>query len=290
MAATPDRAGGPGHSGWIGRVWRRKPDAQISRAGRLEYDRILFFTDAVFAIAITLLIVDLPVQIERQTAAHQHAISAATELHQDGPGIAGFALSFAVIALFWIGHHSTFRYIVAIDRNLMRINLLFLGVIAFLPYPTQLLSSVSLDTQPAAVAFYATCAGTAGLLETIAWVYANQADLVEGVTPQLRLLFTLRAARIPAVFAVSIVIAELWSPVAATYSWIAIPVTGIAINRVYGHHEPETPPDEPDPEDPPAIVADQLAEPPPDAPADPALEPPADRDPPSPAGPAGGSG
>jgi uncharacterized membrane protein len=257
-----------------GRLWFHGPDQLVSRAGRMEYDRILFFTDAVFAIAITLLIVDLPVQIEHSAANHSHIV-AWDELRADGPGIAGFALSFAVVALFWMAHHTTFRYITAIDRNLMRLNLLFIGVIAFLPYPTQLLSSVSLSTgQVAGVVFYAICAGTAGLLETLAWLYASSTGLTEGVSPQTRLLFSLRAARIPLVFAASIPIAFVWGPTVATYSWIAIPVTGIAINRVYGHHEPADPPDVENPEDPPEIVAESPK--PPDPPA-------------SPDGPAGGS-
>src|SRR5881394_3332137 len=71
----------------------------LSVAGNLEYDRVLFFSDAVFAIAITLL----------------------------------------VIGLFWMGHDRLFRYITALDRQIIFLNLLFLGTIAFLPYPTALL-------------------------------------------------------------------------------------------------------------------------------------------------------
>jgi uncharacterized membrane protein len=138
----------------------------LARAGNLEYDRVLFFTDAVFAIAITLLVVDL-----RVPEAVGHVV-AKQELHDAISSIIGFAISFAVIGIFWVGHHSLFRYIKAFDRRLILLNLLFLGVIAFLPYPTQLLSVTS-TTQTAAVVFYAACAGVAGLAEAAVWAYGT---------------------------------------------------------------------------------------------------------------------
>jgi uncharacterized membrane protein len=210
----------------------------LARAGHLEYDRILFFSDAVFAIAITLLIVDLPVGISRELAQNRYDGSA-TALRAAVPSIEGFAISFVVIGLFWVGHHGLFRYVRAFDRRLMLLNLLFLGIIAFLPYPTALLSSVSSNEAPAVV-FYACCAGAAGLVETLLWIYAtrSRAGLVAGISPETRRLFLLRTARVPAVFAASIVVAQ-FSPRAATYSWLAIWVTGVAVNRLYGHHEPD---------------------------------------------------
>ena len=102
----------------------------LAVAGHLEYDRILFFNDAVFAIAITLLVVDL-----RPPDPNVYSGQA---LREAVPGIVGFAISFAVIGLFWMGHHAIFRYVTAFDRGLIMLNLLFLGTIAFLPYPTEL--------------------------------------------------------------------------------------------------------------------------------------------------------
>jgi hypothetical protein len=106
----------------------------LARAGEIEYDRVLFFSDAVFAIAITLLIVDLRVPDVPHLQSGQllrHAI----------PQIGGFAYSFAAIGLFWLAHHGLFRHIKGLDRRLVLLNLLFLGTIAFVPYPTALLSA-----------------------------------------------------------------------------------------------------------------------------------------------------
>jgi uncharacterized membrane protein len=220
-------------------AWIRngRPPRMLARAGHLEYDRILFFSDAVFAIAITLLVVDLPVQIERTSG------SGSAELHHAIPGIRGFGISFAVIGLFWVGHHGLFRFVTAFDRPLMLLNLLFLGIIAFLPFPTALLSSVSGNQAPPVV-FYAACAGSAGLVETFSWLYATRPSvgLVAGISPETSRLFLLRTARTPAVFAVSIVIAQV-SPRWAQYSWLGILVIALAINRYYGHHDPGDQPD-----------------------------------------------
>jgi uncharacterized membrane protein len=241
----------------------------IARRGHLEYDRVLFFSDAVFAIAITLLIVELPAPIENALDRHLPIHSGQLLRDAAATSILGFGISFGVIGLFWVGHHGVFRYVKAIDRPLLLLNLLFLGTIAFLPYPTDLLSSVS-DQKPAVV-FYAVCAGAAGLIETIMWIYAtrSRAGLVVGVSPGTRRLILARTARVPLVFAISIVIAQ-FSARAATYFWLAIVVTGIAANHFYGRHETaEVPgPDTPDsPED------SEAPEGPADAAPDPAATP-----------------
>jgi uncharacterized membrane protein len=135
----------------------------LARAGQLEYDRILFFSDAIFAIAITLLIVDLRVP----DVAH---VESGRQLRETLPQIGGFAISFAVIGLFWMAHHALFRHIKGLDRRLVLLNLLFLGSIAFLPYPTALLSAAA-DQVPATV-FYAVSIAAAGLAEAAVWLYA----------------------------------------------------------------------------------------------------------------------
>jgi uncharacterized membrane protein len=211
----------------------------VARSGRLEYDRILFFSDAVFAIAITLLIVDLPGRLGQLDS---RGFDSARALRQALPAIGGFWLGFAVIGLFWMGHHSLFRHVTGFDRRLMLMNLLFVGLIAFLPYPTALLSASA--SQFAGVAFYAVCTGAAGLVETVMWAYActARAGLVTGLSRATQRLILLRTARAPAVFAVSIPIA-LISPSGAAYFWIAIPVVGAAIERFYGRHDPAAQPE-----------------------------------------------
>lgn len=219
------------------------PVNHVALAGHLEYDRIMFFTDAVFAIAITLLIVDLPVQIERTVTSHHAAFQSGQQIRQAESNIYGFAISFAVIGVFWMAHHSLFRHIKAIDRPLMLLNLLFIGTIAFLPYPTELLSASSSSQKPAVI-FYAVCAGSAGLVETVVWLYATRAGLTEGVDRRTQQLLLLRSGRVPVVFGLSILIAQ-FSARAAIYFWLAIAVSGWAINQ-YWRRMPQARPDGPD--------------------------------------------
>lgn len=199
----------------------------IARSGYIEYDRILFFSDAVMAIAVTLLAVDLRVPMR--------AIRTTDLLSKDIDSLLGFAVSFAVIGLFWLGHHGIFRYITAFDRPLIGLNLVFLGTVAFLPFPTDVLSRPSSDR--GAVIFYAICAAAAGLAEGAVWLYATRpgSGLADPSVARVRLHTTLRIFRIPAVFAASIPVA-LVAPNAAEYTWILIFITGIAINRFVPQH------------------------------------------------------
>ncbi len=194
----------------------------LARSGHLEYDRVLFFSDAIFAIAITLLVVDIRVP---------GIAGSAAELSAAKNNMISFGISFAVIGLFWMGHHSTFRYITTLDRPVIAINLLFLGIIAFLPYPTSLLGSAD-GLDRVATIFYSVCISCAGLGELAVWLYASYARdlLVPGTSAAVRRYMALRVARIPVVFLLSIPVA-LVSPVLASYFWIMIAVLGLALDR-----------------------------------------------------------
>jgi uncharacterized membrane protein len=203
----------------------------VARAGHLEYDRILFFSDAVFAIAITLLVVDLPARLEVGSAG---AINSGAVLRDAVPSIIGFGISFAAIGLFWLSHHSFFRFVTGFDRPLMLLNLLFLGTIAFLPYPTALLSRTT-PSQAPSVIFYAACIGTSGLLLCASWGYAcfGPARLVTALDRRARVYSLISSARIPVVFGLSIAIAP-FSPSGAQYFWLTTVAADFVLNRVFG--------------------------------------------------------
>jgi len=196
----------------------------LAIAGHLEYDRVLFFSDAVFAIAITLLVVDLRVPDE--------VLNAGDQLHADKYRILGFAISFLVIGLFWMGHHRLFRYITALNRPVIFLNLLFLGTIAFLPYPTALLFASS-TKQVAATVFYAACVAGAGLMELAIWLYALRADglVPASISPASRRYVTAQILPTPVVFGLSIPVAFV-APGVAPFTWILLVPIGRLLPRI----------------------------------------------------------
>jgi len=219
----PAGAAGPQLGGDSAAQRARRALNPLAIAGNLEYDRVLFFSDAVIAIAITLLVVDLRVPDVVFNARHQ--------LAADKQRLLSFGISFVVIGLFWLGHHHLFRYITALDRRLILLNLLFLGTIAFLPYPTALLSATK-GEQPASTAFYAACVAATGLMELIIWLYAIRAGgLVPASISHVRRRYeTTRLLPVPLVFALSIPVAFA-SPLVAQLSWLLL----VPIGRLLGH-------------------------------------------------------
>src|SRR5215468_487293 len=202
----------------------RRALSPLSVAGHLEYDRVLFFSDAVFAIAITLLVVDIHVPEVVMDAGYQ--ISHSTDK------ILSFVISFLVIGLFWIGHHRLFRYITALDRLLIFLNLLFLGAIAFLPYPTALLFAGN-TREPAAPVFYATCVAIAGVVELAIWLYATHAKglVPASVPPAVRRYELGQLLPTPVVFLLSIPVAFI-APSVAPFTWILLVPIGRILPRV----------------------------------------------------------
>ena len=119
--------------------------------GRWDTGRTEAFSDGVFAIAITLLVLDINVP-ESDFADLWHGIA-----HQ-WPSYLGYVTSFATIGGLWLSHHGIFRRIQFADTRVTRLNLLLMMVVSFLPFPTRLVSEAIRDPQAetAAVIFYGT--------------------------------------------------------------------------------------------------------------------------------------
>ena len=101
---------------------------------KLELDRLVFFSDAVVAIAITLLALELKVT---PAGAHVTFSDIAYAWHQ----FAAFFLSFIIIAVFWVNHHRFFVFIKAIDSKMMVYNICWLLFIVLLPFTSSLISN-----------------------------------------------------------------------------------------------------------------------------------------------------
>jgi uncharacterized membrane protein len=220
-----------------------------------ELERTIYFSDAVFAIAITLLVLDLKLPEVSQEQLKSELPGLVLGL---GPKFLSFVVTFLVIGFYWLAHHRMFHFIDRYDGRLLWINLLFLMSVAFLPFPTSVFSqaSTTFDFDPAsfsveillftgggseqfAVAFYAGSAAITGLLLSWLWWYATSKRRLVGdsLTPHLRSFFLLRALAPSLIFVFSIGVSII-SADAAAFSWLLIPVTLPLLNRVYFRREP----------------------------------------------------
>lgn len=198
-------------------------------------DRMVFFSDAVFAIAITLLV--LPLADARLPEAG--LTSALVALW---PKVFAFVLSFLVIGNYWIAHHNSFDVIVALDGRLLQLNLLFLLCIAFLPFPTAVLGEHGANKP--AVVLYASAIVLTGLAKTGTWWYATRHHRL--VDPRLDPRFirsvTWNSLVAPAVFLPSIPVAFV-SEQAAEYLWILAFPLGSLMHWLFREARPTPRPD-----------------------------------------------
>src|SRR5919204_1610930 len=113
------------------------PEPIPQAPGTSESDRLETFCDGVFAIAITLLILEIKVP----TPEHVHAAGGLLPaLAALWPSYVGYLIGFFTIGIMWTNHHAIFQYVRRTDRYFLLINVAFLMLIAFLPFPTALLA------------------------------------------------------------------------------------------------------------------------------------------------------
>ena len=140
-------------------------------AASLSFERVAFFSDAVFAIAITLLVIDLRLPHFAVTS----DIALLNALLGLIPQYVGFFVSFFVTGRFWIGHHQLFTLIDHADDAFIWRNLLLLLAIAFMPFPTAIVGEFA--GLRSGVCFYALWLAFAGWqnLRLVKYAQANLA-------------------------------------------------------------------------------------------------------------------
>jgi uncharacterized membrane protein len=128
------------------------------------------FSDGVFSIAATLLVLDLKVP-----AANGDLLSALTHLW---PAYASYAVSFLTIGIIWMNHHTIFAHLRRVDRPLQVLNLILLLVVAVIPFPTAVLATYleSGHEQAAAGAIYGLVMTAMGVSFGSLWLYVLRHD------------------------------------------------------------------------------------------------------------------
>jgi uncharacterized membrane protein len=198
---------------------------------RFGTDRLNALSDGVFAIAMTLLVIELKVpdlhggEVDRL----------GTELRGQLGSYLAYALSFYIIGRMWLGHHRLLRDVSTADSRLLRFNLLFLMFVAVLPFPTAVLGHYGSRTW--GVVPYAACMVVLDLLLALMWWWARRRGLLseEGTRRDVRVAVA-RSLGIGAVFLVSIPVAFV-QPDIAKYIWILLLVVPWLAVRVWGRDD-----------------------------------------------------
>jgi uncharacterized membrane protein len=193
-------------------------------ATRRDVDRLSAFSDGVFAIAITLLVLS----IEAPDFDDQ-SFGDAFETFR--PQLLSYALSFVVIGVYWKAHHRMFRTLRRVTPRLLNLNLLLLGFVALIPFPTEILGNSGSTTE--AVVLYAIVLGATGYASTGLWWYLLREQLVAPVPPDVAQATVIRAAIAPTVFVCSIPLAFV-EPVLAQLFWLMIVVANLVVSRRFG--------------------------------------------------------
>jgi uncharacterized membrane protein len=170
--------------------------------------RIEAFSDGVFAIAITLLIIEIGVP----TVTSEHTLS--YELRHLWPEYGAYVLSFITIGIYWANHNSFYRLFVRSDHYFLLINVFFLMAIAFIPFPTAVLGEYLDDAheRKAAVVFYGIGLALPAFTWSCLWWYGLLDNLIdENLHPQYVRFLTFQFGVSVLLFVTAIAIA-LWEP------------------------------------------------------------------------------
>ncbi len=198
---------------------------------KINLARMLALSDGVFAVAITLLVLDIKLP-ENVTSKQLPAA-----LFKQLPGFWSFVVSFIVVGIYWNAHRGMFHVIRRFDGKLTWINLFFLMSISFLPVPTAVLGRYD---STLAFVFYAICMTVTGLLSFSLWWYAAARHRLVDATldPRIIVFRSFMVLIAPTIFLLSIGLAfinifapALPGPRLAEYSWYLIAIIMFTAGR-----------------------------------------------------------
>lgn len=200
--------------------------------------RTLFFTDAVFAIVLTLLVLELKPPEARTPAEAIAGLAALTE------HFVAFVMSFALVAVFWIAHMNTLRRLQQFDWMVAIVNLVFLLPICLLPFSSSLLGVAKFGF--VAWRFYSwNLIATSLAMVALALVVTRDESLLSGgIAPRERAYRAVRAAAPGVAFAASLVLLEAGQTALARWALVLIFLQFLLAERFLKHRpkppEPES--------------------------------------------------
>ena len=204
----------------------RRRSADIPR-GSEEFSRVLTFSDGVFAIAMTLLVVGIGVPELTDAGDEGELLKAFNDLKLE---VLSFFISFAVIGRYWVAHHQFLALVGAFDYRLVGINLVYLAFIAFLPFPTAVLGNYFHN--PISVATYALSVALISGLEVVLFRHAHRAGLLLRELPEPVYRWGRTASSVPVLFMLLSVPVAFLNTVAAVLMWFGgVPTQMLVLDR-----------------------------------------------------------
>ena len=215
---------------------------QLQHKKEFQIERIAFFSDAVFAIAITLLIIEIKVpEIDHDSNRPYDLQLIESLVNEILQKFIGFIVSFYVIGLYWMVHHRLFNYIVHYNRRLMSINLTFLLSIVIMPFSSAFLSEYFIIRVHTPLAFYTLNICFTGFMSYRLWKVASDPKyhLSQGLESKILLRYnTIRAFTIPSIFLLVFIVSFINGSV-AFFALPLLPFVSLFINKHFRKKFPE---------------------------------------------------
>jgi uncharacterized membrane protein len=200
---------------------------------RWSTSRMEAFSDGVFAIAITLLVLEIGVP-ESGFEDLWKGIA------DQWPSYLAYATSFITIGGIWMAHHAIFRRLASADGMVMRLNILLLMLVSFLPFPTKLMAEAidsTTDAERAAAIFYGLVLLAIAVVTSVLWRYAaGHRDLLEPGVSDEEVTAVTRLATPSIAFNAAVVLLAFIAPQVAPFGYLLIAV--IAVFRQHGDVRP----------------------------------------------------
>ena len=185
------------------------------------------FSDGVFAIAITLLVLELSVPEAKFENLWQG-------IADQWPSYLGYVTSFLTIGGIWLAHHGIFSRLAFVNRRLMQLNILLLMAVSFLPFPTRLVAEAidTADAERAAVIFYGLVLLAISLISTAMWrAIADEPELLEPSVSQTEVAMLARSSAPSLGFYAVVIVVALVAPQLAAFGYLAIAVAAVLTAR-----------------------------------------------------------
>ncbi|WP_277553959.1 TMEM175 family protein [Halobaculum limi] len=199
-----------------------------------ETDRMLALSDGVIAIAITLLVLEITVP---EIPAGSPLSVLPSLIFEQWHEFFGFVLSFLVIGSYWVNHRRIFVHIERHDRGILWLNLLFLLMVAFIPFASSVFATYP---DQFGIMFLSGTLALTGFTLALLWSYASRRELVEeGLSSRVVEIQAARFLASPAVFVLSILVAA-FDPGLGILTWLLlVPINAVLQSRLVENLEGE---------------------------------------------------